>query len=204
MSIRGTCPECGLSADMAAFVAQGEHNQALAAALEIPGQLGPRVVRYLGLFQPQRKALASGKAVRLLTELRDAIALGRISRHGVTRPAPVGVWAAALDQLLDRPPTTLPLRGHGYLFEVVASVADQADAQAERQREEVARSGGNASVPTHAPAHRERSTEDVLAEHRRLAGKGQASVSPQSSPRGPKSLGQLLESAPGGAEESNS
>ncbi|MDR5857925.1 hypothetical protein FZZ93_02555 [Halomonas eurihalina] len=198
MSIRGTCPECGLSADMAAFVAQGEHNQALAAALEIPGQLGPRVVRYLGLFRPQRKALAGGKAVRLLTELRDAIALGRISRHGVTRPAPVSVWATALDQLLERPPAKLPLHGHGYLFEVVASVADQADAQAERQREEAARSGSNAKAPANAPAHLERSTEDVLAEHQRLAGQAK----PQESPRGPTPLSELLKGAPRAKEDS--
>ncbi|MDN3524325.1 hypothetical protein QWY79_03485 [Halomonas sabkhae] len=198
MSIRGTCPECGFSADMAAFVAQGEHNQALAAALEIPGQLGPRVVRYLGLFRPQRKALAGGKAVRLLTELRDTIALERINRHGVSRPAPISVWAAALDQLLERPPAKLPLNSHGYLFEIVASVADQADAQAERQREESARSGGSAKAPAKAAARHERSTEDVLAEHRRLANGG---TPMKPTPNGPRTLGELLQGAPSQADE---
>ncbi|GEK71565.1 MULTISPECIES: hypothetical protein [Halomonas] len=195
MSIRGICPECGFAGDMAAFVAQGEHNQALAAALEIPSTLGPRVVRYLGLFRPQRKALAGAKALRLLTELRDAIAEGHIQRSGVSRPAPVHVWATALDKLLERPPTKLPLQSHGYLFEVVAGVADKADAAAERKREEAARSGAKAGANrAPAPSRGERSTEDVLAEHRRLASQGEARPQPQ--PGGPKRLGQLLEGAP--------
>lgn len=196
MTLKAICPECGMSGDMAAFVAQGEHNQALAAALEIPGQLGPRVVRYLGLFRPPSRALAGAKAVRLLTELRDTIASGRIQRSGVSRPAPVHVWATALDQLLERPPSKLPLSGHGYLFEVVASVADKADAQAERQREETARSGAKGpanSAPT--PVRHERSTDDVLAEHRRLAGQSEQ-TKPTVSTRGHKPLSQLLKGAP--------
>ncbi|MBB3231734.1 hypothetical protein [Halomonas stenophila] len=195
MSIRGICPECGFGADMAAFVAQGEHNQALAAALEIPAPLGPRIVRYLGLFRPPSRALAGAKALRLLSELRDTIASGQIERKGLTRPAPVPVWAAALDQILERPPTKLPLNGHGYLFEVVMTMADKADAERERKREEAARGGAKQTVnATPAVTRHERSTEDVLAEHRRLAGQGQAKPQPQ--PGGPKRLGQLLEDAP--------
>lgn len=205
MSIRGICPECGFAAEMAAFVAQGEHNQALAAALEIPSTLGPRVVRYLGLFRPQRKALAGAKALRLLTELRDAIAEGRIQRSGVSRPAPVSVWATALDKILERPPAKLPLQSHGYLLEVVAGVADQADAEAERKREEAARSGakgGANRAPAPTPRRGERSTEDVLAEHQRLAGQSQAKPQPTSG--GPRRLGHLLEGAPRQDEQQES
>ncbi|NAW33211.1 hypothetical protein [Halomonas alimentaria] len=196
MTIRGICPECGLSAELAAFVTQGEHNQALAAALEIPAILGPRVVRYLGLHRPPSRALAGAKAVRLLTELRDVIVSGRIERKGVSRPAPLQAWIAALDKLLERPPSKLPLSGHGYLFEIVASEADRLDAEAEKRKEEAVRSG--ASTPP-SNAVRERSTEDVLAEHRRLAAQGgrprtgEQAAAPR---RGKQSISQLLEGAP--------
>ncbi|MBZ9574388.1 hypothetical protein [Modicisalibacter sp. MOD 31.J] len=197
MTIRGICPECGMNADLAAFVAQGENNQALAAALEIPSTLGPRVIRYLGLFRPPSRALAASKALRLLTELRDTIASGRIDRKGVSRPAPVSVWAAALDQLLERPPSKLPLTGHGYLFEIVAGIADKVDAEQERQRETAARSGAKpAANVTPTTAVRERSTDEVLAEHRRLAASGNARVSASTTQAGPKSLGELLRQAP--------
>lgn len=196
MTIRGICPECGLSADLAAFVTQGEHNQALAAALEIPAILGPRVVRYLGLHRPPSRALSGAKAVRLLSELRDAIVSGQIERKGVVRPAPLKAWLAALDTLLERPPSKLPLSGHGYLFEVVATEADRLDAAEERRREEAARSGASAPSTVGQPVRQERSTEDVLAEHRRLAQR-QAGAHP-APPRGgkPKPLSQLLKGAP--------
>ncbi|MDY7117158.1 hypothetical protein RAN53_12460 [Halomonas sp. SSL-5] len=201
MTIRGICPECGLSAELAAFVTQGEHNQALAAALEIPAILGPRVVRYLGLHRPPSRALAGAKAVRLLTELRDVIVSGRIERKGISRPAPLQAWIAALDKLLERPPSKLPLSGHGYLFEIVASEADRLDAEAEKRKEEAVRSGASAPPSNASPAVRERSTEDVLAEHKRLAerrqgGKRQASEKPAGKARGKHSISQLLQGAP--------
>lgn len=196
MTIRGICPECGLSADLAAFVNQGEHNIALAAALEIPALLGSRVVRYLGLHRPPSRALAGAKAARLLTELRDVIISGQIERKGVTRPAPLQVWVTALDQILERPPSKLPLTGHGYLYEMVATAADKHAAEAERKREEAARSGAQAPSTVGQPVVRERSTEDVLAEHRRLAAR-QGVAAPAPGERGVKSLSQLLQGAPG-------
>ena len=208
MTIRGICPECGLSAELAAFVTQGEHNQALAAALEIPAILGPRVVRYLGLHRPPSRALAGAKAVRLLSELRDVIVSGRIERKGVSRPAPLQAWVAALDKILERPPSKLPLSGHGYLFEVVASEADRLDAEAEKRKEEAVRSGASTAPANASPALRERSTEDVLAEHRRLAAQGQGGKprggEKEAAPRrGNQSIGQLLKGAPS-AEEGES
>ncbi len=203
MTIRGICPECGLSAELAAFVTQGEHNIALAAALEIPALLGPRVVRYLGLHRPPSRALAGAKAVRLLTELRDAIVSGEIERKGVIRPAPITAWIVALDKVLERPPSKLPLSGHGYLFEVVASEADRLDAEAERKREEAVRSGAKAPASNAPPALRERSTEEVLAEHRRLQGSGKAKAPEAPAPRrGNQTISKLLEGAPGAEGES--
>ncbi|TVU88284.1 hypothetical protein [Vreelandella titanicae] len=170
MTLKATCPECGMSGDMAAFVTQGEHNQALAAALEMPAMLSSRIVRYLGMFRPASRALASAKSARLLTELKETINSGLIERKGVTREAPLKVWVMALDQMLESPPSGLPLSGHGYLYEVVARCADRHAGDVEKQQEEAKRSG--AKQPANrapAAALRECSTDDVLAEHARMA-----------------------------------
>ncbi len=210
MTLKATCPECGMSGDMAAFVTQGEHNQALAAALEMPALLSSRIVRYLGLFRPASRALASAKSARLLNELKDVIQSGVIERKGITQPAPISVWLAALDQLLERPPSNLPLKGHGYLYEVVASCAGRHGAELEKQQEAAARSGAKqaANRPPTA-ALRERSTDDVLAEHRRMAQRAahvpnatqrQPSTTRQEHASAPKRLADLLK---GAASEGN-
>ncbi|UXZ55802.1 hypothetical protein LOS15_07225 [Halomonas sp. 7T] len=210
MTLKATCPECGMSGDMAAFVTQGEHNQALAAALEMPSLLSSRIVRYLGMFRPASRALASAKSARLLTELKETITSGVIERKGITREAPIKVWVMALDQLLERPPSNLPLSGHGYLYEVVANCADRHAGDVEKQREEQARNGfqksGAKQPANRAPAAlRERSTDDVLAEHARMANRQATVTTPQKSQRhttkaaeqanAPKRLSDLLKGA---------
>ncbi|MBL1267625.1 MAG: hypothetical protein COA87_007725 [Halomonas sp.] len=206
MTLKATCPECGMSGDMAAFVTQGEHNQALAAALEMPALLSSRIVRYLGMFRPASRALASAKSARLLGELKETITSGVIERKGVTREAPLKVWVMALDQLLERPPSNLPLSGHGYLYEVVARCADRHAGEVEKQREEQARSGAK-QLANRAPAAalRERSTDDVLAEHARMASRQPTVASGQKGQRqnaktteqanAPKRLSDLLKGA---------
>lgn len=206
MTLKATCPECGMTADMAAFVTQGEHNLALAAALDMPAMLSSRIVRYLGFFRPASRALASAKSARLLTELKDTITSGVIERKGITREAPLKVWVMALDQMLESPPSGLPLSGHGYLYEVVARCADRYAGEQERQQEEAKRSG--AKPPANrspAAAFQERSTDDVLAEHRRMAERGanvpqknhkqRRSAKEDEQARGPKQLSQLLNAA---------
>ena len=193
MTLKATCPECGMTGDMAAFVTQGEHNQAVAAALEMPALLSSRIVRYLGMFRPASRALASAKSARLLTELKETITSGVIERKGVTREAPLKVWVMALDQMLESPPSGLPLSGHGYLYEVVARCADRHAGEVERQREEQARSG--AKQPANripAAALRERSTDDVLAEHDRLRNRQSTVTTPQ---KGQRSTAKAVEQA---------
>lgn len=206
MTLKATCPECGMTGDMAAFVTQGEHNIAIAAALEMPALLSSRIVRYLCMFRPASRSLASAKSARLLTELKETITSGVIERKGVTREAPLKVWIMALDQLLERPPSNLPLSGHGYLYEVVANCADRHAGEVEKQQEEAKRIG--AKQPANrgpAAALRERSTDDVLAEHERLRSRQSTVTTPQKSQRqnakaaeqanAPKRLSDLLKGA---------
>lgn len=212
MTLKATCPECGMTGDMAAFVTQGEHNIAVAAALEMPALLSSRIVRYLGMFRPASRSLASAKLARLLTELKENITSGVIERKGITRDAPLKVWMLALDQLLERPPSNLPLSSHGYLYEVVANCADRHASEVEKQQEEAKRSG--AKQPANrapAAALRERSTDDVLAEHARMANRQSTVATSQKGQRqtakkneqanAPKRLSELLKGAANAGEQ---
>ncbi|MDS4020649.1 MAG: hypothetical protein RKR03_09125 [Candidatus Competibacter sp.] len=150
--IPGVCPDCGLRADLLVFAEQAGANAGLAAALALPPLLGGRILRYLRLFNPPRKAMTSAKATRLLTELAAAVDSGQVERRGVAHAAPVGLWAAALDAVLAQPPERLPLDGHGYLFAVAWNLAERAAGRQERQAEERLRHGERPAAPAFVPS----------------------------------------------------
>lgn len=142
MPVKGCCPECGFQGDLIAFVVDVEARQAIAEALRLAPQLEPLILRYLGLFRPESRTLALHKAVRLLKELADAIAAGKITRHGRSWAAPLSVWKESLETMLDaRNRLTLPLKSHGYLFEIVAGLSDKIEGAAERKVETERRTG---------------------------------------------------------------
>lgn len=135
--MRLTCPCCGAMNSIESLINDAKAREAVVAALAIPN-LGDRVLRYLGLFRPRQRALSWDRATRLLEELTAAITAGEIDRDGKTYPAPLDAWKAALDDLLDRrDKLSLPLNGHGYLFEIIAGQARQAQNR-QAQRQEIA------------------------------------------------------------------
>lgn len=139
--LSGVCPGCGLRADLDVFCVQADANKALAAALDLPAPLGGRILRYLRLFSPPTKVLALAKTTRLLVELCEVIRSAQITRRTLTYPAPLELWTAALDAVLNQPPETLPLTSHGYLFQVAWNLADRAATRQERRAEERLRQG---------------------------------------------------------------
>lgn len=133
--MRLTCPCCGAQHSLEALLTDAAARQAVAAALALPG-LGDRLVRYLGLFRPTGgRGLTWDRVARLLEELNAAVAAGQIERHGQHWPAPLDYWKLALDQMLDsRPTLILPLKSHGYLYEIIAGLSRKAaDDRAARQ-----------------------------------------------------------------------
>lgn len=136
--MRLTCPCCGAQYSLEALLTDAAARQAVAAALALPG-LGDRLVRYLGLFRPPGgRGLTWDRVARLLDELHAALAAGQIERHGQTWPAPLDYWQLALDQILDsRPTLILPLKSHGYLYEILVGLSRKA-AEASAARQEVA------------------------------------------------------------------
>jgi hypothetical protein len=136
--VRLTCPCCGASYGLEVLLADRSAREAVAAALGLPAGLGERLLRYLGLFRPRERALSWDRAARLLGELNEAVSAAQIERDGRTHPAPVEYWKAAIDQMLDnRDKLSLPLKSHGYLYEIIAGLGQRAG-EKRAARQEVA------------------------------------------------------------------
>lgn len=127
-AVRLTCPCCGASNGLEVLLADRSAREAVAAALGLPAGLAERLLRYMGLFRPRERALSWDRAARLLSELNEAVGAAQIERNGQTHPAPVEYWKTAIDQMLDgRDMLVLPLKSHGYLFEIIAGLSQRAE-----------------------------------------------------------------------------
>ncbi len=136
-----TCPICFARYAIEAAFTDDDARRAVAAALKMPAPLGDLILRYIGLFRAPKRALSWDRAARLIEELLAPMQAGRIERHGRTWAAPLEAWRAALADMLDRrDKLQLPLKGHGYLFEIVTAQANKTEAQAEAKNEEQKRS----------------------------------------------------------------
>ena len=149
MSADLSCPVCGTELDLAVLFAHEGDQRALArlAAVSIP--LGGRVLQYLGLFTPPKQRLTAAKKIKLILQLLPDLEREAISWKGRDWPAPLNAWAQAIDQMLaarDAQRLELPMKGHGYLYAVLAGMADKHEAAAEQQREQELRTGPRAAT----------------------------------------------------------
>jgi len=133
------CPTCGAELDLMTLFAHESDQRALArlAAVSIP--LGARVLQYVQLFTPPRQRLTARKKIKLLLDLLPDLERAAIQHKGRDWPAPLPAWAEAIDQMLDARAAgrlELPMKGHGYLFAILAGMADRHEAAAEKTREE--------------------------------------------------------------------
>lgn len=121
------CPCCGATLSIEALLTDGDARAAVQAALLLPGQLGGLILRYIALFRSETRALSWSRVAKLMTELNDSISARQVERSGVTYAAPLELWQHAMDEMLaKRDKLQLPLKTHGYLFEVVAGMAGKA------------------------------------------------------------------------------
>ena len=132
-----TCTNCGARMSLETALNDVQARKALAAALSMPAQLGDRTLRYIGLFRPQQRSLTWPRFHKLLNELLVQIKARTVTRNGITWSAPLETWEMALDQIMDNRDTLrLPLKSHGYLFEIVAGIANRAAGVQERKTEQ--------------------------------------------------------------------
>lgn len=131
-----TCPSCAARFSIEAALTDDAARAAVAAALKMPAPLGDLTLRYLALFRPDKRALSWDRAAKLLAELLAPIQAAQVERHGRVWAAPLELWRQALEQMLERRDgLQLPLKGHGYLFEIVAALAGKAEGRSEHKAE---------------------------------------------------------------------
>lgn len=158
--MKAVCPDCGMQGELTAFLIDGEARQLAAEFARVPGDAGGLVVRYLSLFKPAGRALALNKVTRLVRELADAMQAGMVPRKGRAWPTSPAMWRQALEAMLDaRDRLTLPLKSHGYLFEIVAGLANREEAREEHAVEQERRTGRHREA---TPAAAEKTADPQL------------------------------------------
>ena len=137
-----SCPVCGAGFDLAVAFACDEERAAYSRLVALASPLRARLAQYLALHKPLKQRLTPPKAQRLLQPLFADIERGAIAHKGRDWAAPTEAWHTAIDQMLERRAAgtlELPLKGHGYLYAVLAGMADKTEAAHEARREEDAR-----------------------------------------------------------------
>lgn len=136
--MRLQCPACSAEMDLDVLLSHDEGRHVLAQLIAKGTQLGPWTLRYIGLFRPEKRALAMSRTLKLLGELWPDMDRQAVTRKGRDWDAPPAVWQQAFELVLsarDRGTLTLPLSSHGYLYEVIVGLAEKLEAQHERQIE---------------------------------------------------------------------
>lgn len=146
-----SCPICGTELSMAQLFANDESQRAYAELAEISIPLGSRVLQYLTLFTPARQRLTIPKQVKLVKQLLPDLKRQAITFKGRDWNVPLQAWALGIDQMLaarDAGRLDLPMSGHGYLYAILASMADRVEGSAEAQREQERRNPARQAMPS--------------------------------------------------------
>lgn len=115
------CPSCGSCNSLDSLIDDDPVAQALLSVLKIT-PAGRQVVKYLGLFRPEKRQLSWSRVATLLGELMPMIEAQAIKRNGVVCEVPHRVWESAIEKVIearDAGRLQTPLKSHGYLLEVV-------------------------------------------------------------------------------------
>jgi hypothetical protein len=121
---------------MDVVIAHDGAREALVEAMGMNAALGKRLVQYLALFRPPHRQLTMDRVAKLLREIAPCIKEARIERNGRIWPIPQESWSLALDEIVaKKDKLTLPLKSHGYLFEMLIGAADKVEAKAEQATE---------------------------------------------------------------------
>lgn len=134
--MRMTCPACGAEFTLDVLIAHEGARAALAEAMGLNLSLGKRLVQYLSLFRPAKRQLTMDRVASILKEISPSIRAARIARNGRDWVIPQESWAWALEEIVaKKDKLTLPLKSHGYLFEMLIAAADKLEGRAEAASE---------------------------------------------------------------------
>ena len=138
------CPVCNSELSLEHLLGHLDDEQAFARLVALSVPSAHLVVRYIGLFTPEKQRLTLRKKVRLIQQLLPDLQREAITHKGRDWPAPLANWGRGIEQMLATRAAgrlDLPMTGHGYLYAVIAGMADKVEALAEREAEQVKRSG---------------------------------------------------------------
>ena len=119
------CPNCGASHSLDSLLANDDAREALKHLITLGGEVSALTVRYLGLFRPAKSELSFARLASLLGDLIPDMQAQRITRNGQVYEAPAAAWLNAIRVMLDkrdRGELELPLKSHGYLYEVISKM----------------------------------------------------------------------------------
>jgi hypothetical protein len=97
------------------------------------------LLRYIGMFSPEKSQLSHRRMAALINELAPSIQSAQIERNGRVLACPIGYWQAGLELVLanrDAGLVRTPLKSHGYLFEVLIGMSSRDEAKAEQRIED--------------------------------------------------------------------
>lgn len=117
------CPNCYATGSLEMFT-NDEASQAFVSVLNLTGELAKPLIKYLGLFRSENRDLSFSRTAKLINEIAPDIVAGQIQRNRQTFQAPKKAWIWAINQVLERREQgllQLPLKSHGYLYEVISS-----------------------------------------------------------------------------------
>ena len=144
-----TCPNCATKFPMIAGLNDAEARRVASLMGKIPPKIAPLCLEYLALFKPQKSGLTWKRTHTLLRELTEGITAGQINRGGRHWAAPNEHWVLALQEVIDRrDKLTLPLKSHGYLYEILSGLTDKVEAKSEAKKEEQSRNRSSDGAET--------------------------------------------------------
>jgi hypothetical protein len=142
-----TCPDCGFHAPFVVYAADEDGRRIADLVAQMPKGVGRAALFYINLFAPAKRKLTLARARKLLEQLAPDIARGAIERDGRHWLAPDSVWLQAMEYMQEpRASLKLPLKSHGYLYEVIVGLVDAKEAAAEQATELQRRTGQRSGV----------------------------------------------------------
>jgi hypothetical protein len=132
------CPVCGAELSLDHLFVEADNRAAVAQLVAVAMPIGARLLQYTRLFTPPKTTLTQRKQVRLLLQLLPDLKRQAITHRGRDWAVPLATWAQGIDQMLtarDAGKLDLPMKGHGYLYAILTSLADKTEAVAEVQAE---------------------------------------------------------------------
>lgn len=129
------CPCCQSVYPIEAAINDVNARNAIKRAFSLT-PIGELLLAYVQLFRPPSRVLSMSKLTRLLDQMVDMIKSGRIERNGRTWPAPQTYWQQGIEHMLaTRDQLSLPLKSHGYLLTIIATLSEKAESRQEAHAE---------------------------------------------------------------------